>query len=147
MLHPQAPTLHDAMKTSSTSREVVEGKRRSTPPSTRYADGPKIALVSSDTGGLSLDGVNRPIQGTRTGLSYSGGYTAEWTVEDDTDGATNTINPFANFGTVTWTDLESSFTTWSLTQIETWAVVQNGVTIATPTANSGDGFTVSYTGS
>ena len=86
------------------------------------------------------------VQGSTTGLSYSGGYTAEWIVEDDTSAATEELEPFANFGSVTWTDLETSLSGWSLTQDETNAIVQNGVTLATPTASTTDGFTDSYTG-
>ena len=86
------------------------------------------------------------VQGDTSGLSYGGGYTAEWIVEDNSNSTTNNLNPFANFGSVTWTVLESSFTTWSLTHVETWAIVQSGVTLATPTATTADGFTVSYTG-
>ena len=86
------------------------------------------------------------VQGDTSGLSYGGGYTAEWIVEDNTNSITDELNPFANFGSVTWTGLESSFTTWSLTHDETWAIVQNGETLATPTATTSDGFTVGYTG-
>lgn len=86
------------------------------------------------------------IQGTTAGLVYSGGYTAEWIVEDPTNTITQTGFPFANFGSVTWTNLQSSFTTWYLTQGETWAIVQGGVTLATPIATTADGFTVDYTG-
>ena len=90
---------------------------------------------------------NWTVQGDTSGLNYGGGYTAEWIVEDDTNATTNMLNPFANFGSVTWTSLESSFTTWSLSHVETWAIVQHGVTLATPTATTTDGFTVGYTGS
>lgn len=86
------------------------------------------------------------VQGDTSGLSYGGGYTAEWILEDNTNSTTNQLNPFANFESVTWTNLESSFTTWSLTHDETWAIVQDGVTLATPTATTSDGFTVGYNG-
>jgi len=89
---------------------------------------------------------NWTVQGDTSGLNYGGGYTAEWIVEDSTNSTTNMLNPFGNFGSVSWTNLESSFTTWSLTHVETWAIVQNGVTLATPTATATDGFIVSYTG-
>jgi hypothetical protein len=86
------------------------------------------------------------VQGSAANISYAGGYTAEWIVEDVTDASSGTLFPFANFGSVTFSNLESSFTTWSLTSSETWAIVQSGVTLATPTSTSTDGFTVSYTG-
>lgn len=85
-------------------------------------------------------------QGLAAGISYAGGYTAEWIVEDATNSSTQAYYPFANFGSVTFTNLKSSFTSWSLTPSETWAIVQSGVTLATPTATSTDGFTVGYTG-
>lgn len=85
-------------------------------------------------------------QGSAALISYSGAYTAEWIVEDPTDTSTNNDFPFANFVSVTFSDLRASFTTWSLTPSETWAIVQDGVTLATPVATATDGFTVGYTG-
>ena len=86
------------------------------------------------------------IQGSAINISYGGAYTAEWIVEDPTATATQGLDLFANFGSVTFTNLEASFSTWSLTHDETWAIVQGGVTLATPTATTTDGFTVSYSG-
>jgi hypothetical protein len=87
------------------------------------------------------------VQGSTAALTYSGGYTAEWITEDpgvfNSPGA---LQPFANFSSVTWTNLMSSFTTWSLTQSETWAIVQNGVTLAAPISTSTDSFTDTYLG-
>jgi hypothetical protein len=86
------------------------------------------------------------VQGTTAQLVYSGGYTAEWIVEDPENMATTNLFPFANFSSVTWTNLASSFTTWSLTQSETWAIVQSGATLAAPTSTSTDGFIDTYSG-
>lgn len=86
------------------------------------------------------------VQGSAVNISYSGGYTAEWIVEDPENAATQTLFSFANFGSVTFSNLRSSFTTWSLTPSQMWAIVQNGVTLATPTATTTDGFTDTYTG-
>jgi hypothetical protein len=88
-------------------------------------------------------------QGNAEGYSYSGAYTAEWIVEDVEEGSANpggTYAPFANFGTVTFSNMESSFTSWSLTPDEEWGIVQNGITLAAPTVTSADGFTDTYTG-
>ncbi|MCU1363237.1 MAG: cell wall/surface repeat protein [Acidimicrobiaceae bacterium] len=89
-------------------------------------------------------------QGNAAGYSYSGGYTAEWIVEDPEESTAtpgNPLYPFANFGSVTFSDLRASFSSWSLTPDEEWGIVQNGVTLATPTNSTTDGFTVSYAGS
>jgi hypothetical protein len=110
-------------------------------------DGLSGIMVTGEGWGVSNSCLGRfSYQGTTTDLSYSGGYTAEWIVEDYTDTATNQVHPFASFSVVTFSDLLCSLTDWSLTQSETWAIVQNGVTLATPTASSTDGFTISYTG-
>jgi hypothetical protein len=85
-------------------------------------------------------------QGSTNLLSYSGGYTAEWIVEDSENATTQALHPLANFGTVTFTNLLSSFTSWSLTPDETWAIAQSGVTLATPISTTTDGFSVIYTG-
>ncbi|HUY43737.1 MAG TPA: G1 family glutamic endopeptidase [Acidimicrobiales bacterium] len=86
------------------------------------------------------------VQGSAAGFSYAGSYSAEWIVEDETSSATQTVVPFANFGSVTFSNLTSSLTAWSLVQSETWAIVQSGVTLATPTTTTTDGFSVGYTG-
>ena len=86
------------------------------------------------------------IQGSAAGISYAGGYTAEWIVETPTNMSTLGLYPIASFDPVTFTNLRASFTSWQLNQSEAWAIVQSGVTLATPTATSTDGFTVSYTG-
>ena len=90
-------------------------------------------------------------QGSAVNISYSGGYTAEWIVEDPGVAASpGTYYPFSSFGSVTFSNLGISFASgssaWYLTPSETWAIVQNGVTLATPTATTTDGFTDTYTG-
>lgn len=83
-------------------------------------------------------------QGSLAALSYSGGYTAEWIVEDPAQ--SGALAPFVDYGTVTFSDLETSLSSWSLTPDEAWELVQNGTELSTPSAPSGDGFSVSYTG-
>jgi len=84
-------------------------------------------------------------QGSAALISYAGAYTAEWIVETPTNSSTLGLYPIASFDPVTFTNLRASFTSWQLNQSETWAIVQNGVTLATPTATAVDGFTVGYT--
>jgi hypothetical protein len=83
-------------------------------------------------------------QGSLAALSYSGGYTAEWIVEDPAQSGTQA--PFVDYGTVTFSDLETSLSSWSLTPDEALELVQNGTVLSTPSAPSSDGFSVSYTG-
>ena len=88
-------------------------------------------------------------QGNAVGYSYSGGYTAEWIVEDPEESSAtpgNPLYPFANFDSVSFTNMRSSFTSWSLTPSEEWGIVQSGVTLAAPTSTSTDGFTDTYVG-
>jgi uncharacterized repeat protein (TIGR02543 family) len=105
-------------------------------------------MITGDSWGVGLTSASTfSIQGSTAGLSYSGAYTAEWIVEDTGVAATpGTYFPLANFGSVTFSDLESSFTTWSLTPAEEWGIVQDGVTLAAPTSSTLDGFTVTYVG-
>jgi len=100
--------------------------------------------VATDSG----DGTFRG-QGSTAGLSYSGGYTAEWIVEDYGQGAspeTATLVPLADYGTVTFTDLTSSPGPWTLSPADSVAIFQGGSLTSQPSAFSNDGFSVSYTG-
>lgn len=85
-------------------------------------------------------------QGSTAGLSYSGGYTAEWIVEDYANAVSMTQVPFADFGTVTFANLGTSLSPWYLTANEAVAVAQSGTVLATPSPPSADGFSVTYTG-
>jgi hypothetical protein len=110
--------------------------------------GLSAVMVTGESWGVSVtaQALSWTPQGSAANISYAGAYTAEWIVEDDTNSSTLGLNPFANFGSVTFIDLRSSFTSWSLTQNETWAIVQNGQVLSTPSSSSTDGFTVSYEG-
>lgn len=83
-------------------------------------------------------------QGSTAGLSYSGGYTAEWIVEAYTQD--DAVVPLADYGTVTFTDLRTSLSPWYLTANEGVAMTQNGVVVSTPSPPSNNGFSISYTG-
>jgi len=103
-------------------------------------------MVTGEGWGVSEDAGNGSFaeQGSTAGLSYSGGYTAEWIVEDYTQNGS--LVPLADYGTVDFTDLKTSLASWYLTANEGWAIVQNGVVLSTPSSPSSDGFSVSYTG-
>lgn len=103
-------------------------------------------MVTGEGWGVCTDGSCGTFsnQGTTTGLTYGGGYTAEWIVEDPSQNGT--LAPFADYGSVTFTSLQTSLSAWYLTMSEGWEIVQNGVVLSTPSPPSGDGFSVSYTG-
>jgi hypothetical protein len=108
------------------------------------------AMITGDAWGVGETGSGTfEDQGSTVNYHYSGAYTAEWIVEDPEEGSANpggTYFPFADFGSVTFTDMESSLSSWYLTPSEEWGIVQNGVTLAAPTTTSSDGFTDTYTG-
>ena len=95
---------------------------------------------------IATDNVVGGLQGLATGTSYSGAYSAEWIVEDPTDVATYSNFPFADFQSVTFSDMEVSLPTgWTLPTSDGEEIVQNGEVLATPSAiNNNGGFTVSY---
>jgi len=105
-------------------------------------------MITGEAWGVSETGApSFTDQGSTTGLSYSGGYTAEWIVEDTGVASTpGSYYPFPNFGSITFSDMRSSFSSWYLTPDEEWGIVQSGVTLAAPTSTSTDGFTDTYTG-
>jgi hypothetical protein len=86
-------------------------------------------------------------EGDATTVSYAGGYTAEWIVEDygHPDG---TLVPFADFDTVIFHNLTTSLASWSLTPDEQIGLADSyGNLLAAPSApDSTGGFSVKYTG-
>jgi hypothetical protein len=103
-------------------------------------------MVTGQGWGVFADGGNGTftLQGSTAGLSYSGGYSAEWIVEDYSQNGS--LVPFANYGRVDFSGLTTSLTPWYLTLNEGVAIAQNGVVISTPSAPANNGFSVSYTG-
>lgn len=103
-------------------------------------------MVTGKGWGVSADGGNGSFlqQGSTAGLSYAGGYTAEWIVEDR--GQNGSTVPFVDYGTVTFSDLRTSLPSWSLTPSEGLEIAQNGVVLSTPSTPSNGGFSVSYGG-
>ncbi len=80
-------------------------------------------------------------QGTSTALTYPGGHSAEWIVEDI--GASPL--PFANYGAVTFTGLSTSIIGWSLTNDGATEIAQGGVILSVPTLpTSNSSFDVLY---
>jgi hypothetical protein len=88
------------------------------------------------------------LQGSTASIDYSGGYTAEWIVEDEGVGFAQpgVYEPFADYGTVAFSNLTTSLSSWSLTSGDAMAIVQNGSILSVPSAPSGNGFSVNYTG-
>lgn len=112
------------------------------------ATGLSALMVTGESWGVgptSTGSISFTPQGSAAQISYAGGYTAEWIVEDPGSSITQALEPFADFGTVTFSNLRTSLTAWSLTPDETWAIVQGGMALASPTQATTDGFTVSYT--
>ncbi|HST17741.1 MAG TPA: G1 family glutamic endopeptidase [Gaiellaceae bacterium] len=83
-------------------------------------------------------------QGDTSDLSFSGGYTAEWIVEDYAE--LGSPVPLAAYGTVDFSDLSTSLPSWSLTGAEGIEIVQGGVVRSAPSAPTPAGFSVSYAG-
>jgi hypothetical protein len=86
--------------------------------------------------------------GDASTVSYAGGLTAEWIVEDfGTSGGQ--LVPFAAFGTVTFSGLAASVPAWALTAKEQVGLADSsGLLLAAPSAPdaTGKGFSVAYTG-
>jgi hypothetical protein len=103
-------------------------------------------LITGEGWGVSPDGGSNTfqLQGSGAGLSYSGGYTAEWVVEAYT--ADSAVVTLADYGTVDFTNLTTSLSPWSLTTSSGLELIQGGVVVSTPSLPAGDGFSVTYTG-
>ena len=86
-------------------------------------------------------------EGDASTVSYAGGRTAEWIVEDY--GTATGLVPFADFGTVTFSSLATNLLTWALTPTEQVGLGdRSGLLLAAPSApdSTGKGFSVAYTG-
>lgn len=103
-------------------------------------------MVTGEGWGVMLDAGNGTfsVQGLTAGLTYAGGSTAEWIAEDF--GQNGSQITLADYGTVTFSDLGTSLSSWELTPSEGVEIVQNGAVLSTPSAPANDGFSVSYTG-
>jgi hypothetical protein len=87
-------------------------------------------------------------EGSAAHVSYSGGYTAEWILEDFYQG-NGELATLADFGSVAFTALTTSLPSWGLSGDEQVGIGdQDGRLWAAPSGpdSSGRGFSVSYTG-
>ena len=87
-------------------------------------------------------------EGSAAGVSYSGGYTAEWIVEAF-EQADMPLVPLADFGSIAFSGLTASPPSWGLTANERVGLGDaDGNLWAAPSKpdSSGRGFSVSYTG-
>jgi hypothetical protein len=84
-------------------------------------------------------------QGSSAELSYGGAYSAEWIVEDSGASAAALV-PFANYGSISFTNLWTGLASWALTAAEGVQLVQHGVALSTPGAPAINAFDVRYTG-
>jgi Peptidase A4 family len=85
-------------------------------------------------------------EGDASTVSYNGGSSAEWIVEDYglSDGSQV---PFADFGTVALNNLTTSLSSWNLNTGDALGIGDKyGDLLAAPSAPSGGGFSVTYTG-
>lgn len=112
---------------------------------TRQIAGTMVVGSSYGTSLDNCDGCPFSKEGSTALLTYAGGYSAEWIVEDSGTSPTE-LAPFANFGAVDFSELTTSLATWSLTPSEGVELVQHGVVLSTPQAPSSNGFEVRYTG-
>lgn len=86
------------------------------------------------------------IQGNATGTSYVGGDSAEWITEDTGVAYSSQNYPFANFGTVVFSNLKTDLSSWTLPNSDAVEIVQSGNVLAIPGPVNNDGFTIAYTG-
>jgi hypothetical protein len=105
-------------------------------------------MVTGEGWGVEPTGASYfTFQGTTTGLSYSGGYTAEWIVEDPGNASGSGLAPFANFGSVTFFKLRANLSSRSLPDSDEVEMTNsNNVAISVPGLVTNDGFTTTYTG-
>jgi Peptidase A4 family len=103
-------------------------------------------MLTGDGWGVTTGGCGGSFtnQGSTASLSYAGGTTAEWIVEDFSNG--NSLVPFADYGTLTFSNLQTSLASWSLATAAPVEMVQSGSIVSLPSAPTADGFSVSYKG-
>jgi Peptidase A4 family len=108
-------------------------------------------MVTGEGWGVTTGGCSGTFteQGSTATLSYAGGTSAEWIIEDfdiDENGTLVQV-PFADFGTVAFSNLTTSLSSWNLTSSDAWGVGdKHGDLLAAPSTPSGNGFSVTYTG-
>jgi uncharacterized repeat protein (TIGR02543 family) len=94
---------------------------------------------------IATNAVIGGFQVTDSGQSYSGATSAEWIMEDPSDGSGHLL-PFANYGTVTFTNLSTDLSVLTLPFSDSYKIVQHSSTLSVPTQVGGNSFSCSYTG-
>lgn len=104
-------------------------------------------MVTGGTWGVLSDRANGRYrrEGSAVGVSYSGGYSAEWIVEDYANAADGSAVPLARFATIDFSSLTTSLSTWSLATAGQIQLVRGGDSLAVPSPNPGGGFAVTDT--
>jgi hypothetical protein len=107
-------------------------------------------MVTGGGWGVAPDSTNYfYYQGRTTYLTYGGGYTVEWIAEafGQSEGSQVTL---ADYGTITFTNLRTSLSSWYLAPSDEIAMEPQDATsvISTPSSpgSDNDSFSVSYTG-
>jgi hypothetical protein len=148
---PEVASIDFSGMTLSAGDQVVASVFRSTSGATTWetclddlTTGTAGVMITGEGWGVTTGGCSGPFtaQGSTATLSYAGGTTAEWIVEDFSLG--NSLVPFADYGTLTFSNLRTSIPSWSLAAAEEVELVQNGSIVSQPSAPSGTGFSVSY---
>lgn len=108
-------------------------------------EGESGVMVTGESWGVSLDGSGTfSDQGSTATLVYAGGTTAEWIAEDYRK--EGSLVPLAAYGTLTFSQLTTSLSSWSLTPIDAVEMVQNGAVLSVPSPPGTNGFAVRYAG-
>jgi Peptidase A4 family len=87
-------------------------------------------------------------EGPTASLTYAGGTSAEWIVEDFESASTLQLVPLADFETVTFTGLTTNLPSWALTSSEQVGMGSGPLLLSVPSPAdaSGRGFSVTFTG-
>jgi hypothetical protein len=103
-------------------------------------------MVTGESWGVGADtSTTFAPQGSTAELTYQGGTTDEWIVEDPL-ASSGSLTPFADFGAVTFSNVQTNLATWSLTTSEGVEIVQNGAIYSQPSSPGTNGFSVNYLG-
>jgi hypothetical protein len=98
--------------------------------------------IESIASGASLN----TFQSTNSSETFPGATSAEWIMEDPSDGATNMLLPFANFGTVTFSNLSTDLGVPTLPFSDSYYIFQHNVTLSVPSQVNSNSFNCRYTG-
>jgi uncharacterized repeat protein (TIGR02543 family) len=94
---------------------------------------------------IATNAVIGSFQATDSSQSFPGATSAEWIMEDPSDGSGHLL-PFASYGTVTFTNLSTDLSVLTLPFSDSYQIVQGSVTLSVPTQVGGNSFSCNYTG-